>query len=102
MRARDLVDFTYRQPDMAPPLPHALEDIAGQPGSLPDARTLGRHLRDAKHRNFRGLMLHQVPDPKHGHRWRVDPMRPTATYGANASPEVSTRRSVPFVTKHPV
>lgn len=58
--------------DALPTLRAALTEIAEPPLELPDPKTLSRHLRDAKGRNFRGLVLRCDPDPKAAHRWRIE------------------------------
>lgn len=54
-----------------PTLLNALEEIAGGVGKLPNAHTIGRHLREIKDRNFGGRCLRCIPNNKLGHRWYV-------------------------------
>ncbi len=55
-----------------PLLRTALEDIAGGDGRLPNAHTIGRHLREIRDRNFGGLIMRCMPNDKLGHRWYVE------------------------------
>jgi hypothetical protein len=72
LRTQDILERFRRTPDLSPSFRLALHAIAGAPGSYPTPHTLSRHFRDAKMRNFGGLVLRMTPDPKHGHRWFVD------------------------------
>ncbi len=84
-----------------PILRDALEEIAGGVGKLPNAHTIGRHLREIKDRNFGGRCLRCIPNDKLGHRWYVsqvdqplggqgtggqDPSRKTRTNGYGTHP----------------
>lgn len=81
LRAADILDLIKNTPvDMAPTLRAALVEIAA-PALVPDPKTLSRHLRDAKGRNLRGLVLRCEPDPKAAHRWRVERVPPKETGG---------------------
>jgi hypothetical protein len=82
LRATDILDIIRTTPDeVAPTLRAALVDIATAPSLLPDPKTLSRHLRDAKGRNLRGLVLRCDPDPKAAHRWRVERVEVKGTGG---------------------
>ncbi len=73
LRASDILDMVKSTPvDVAPTLRAALVEIATVPSMLPDPKTLSRHLREAKGRNFRGLVLRCRPDRKAAHTWRVE------------------------------
>ena len=73
LRAADILDMVKDAPaDEIPTLRAALQEISSHPSMLPDPKTLSRHLRDAKGRNLRGLVLRCDPDPKAAHRWRVE------------------------------
>lgn len=75
-RAADILNLAKSAPsETLPTLRAALVDIAAYPAGLPDAKTLARHLRDARGRNLRGLVLRCHPDPKLAHRWRVERTR---------------------------
>lgn len=81
LRASDMLDMIKNAPaDVAPTLREALGEISATP-SLPDPKTLSRHLRDAKGRNLRGLVLRCEPDPKAAHRWRVERVESSGTGG---------------------
>jgi len=73
LRAADILDAMKQEgAHVAPTLRAALLELATAPSLLPDPKTLSRHLRDAKGRNLRGLVLRCEPDPKAAHRWRVE------------------------------
>jgi len=72
MKASEILQHVREHRDQSSKLRMALEDIAGSPGSLPDSKTLGRHLREAWNRNFGGLVLRKEPDAKSAHGWRVE------------------------------
>jgi len=55
----------------APTLRGILGEITGVEGKLPNAHTIGRHLREVRDRNFNGKVIKCVPDDKKGHRWYV-------------------------------
>ena len=77
LRAADILDAMKREgADVAPTLRASLLELATAPSLLPDPKTLSRHLRDAKGRNLRGLVLRCEPDPKAAHRWRVERVSP--------------------------
>lgn len=77
LRAADILDIMKQEgADVAPTLRAALLEIATAPSLLPDPKTLSRHLRDAKGRNLRGLVLRCEPDPKAAHRWRAERVPP--------------------------
>lgn len=81
LRAADILDMIRSMPvDAAPTLRAALVEIAA-PATFPDPKTLARHLRDAKGRNLRGLVLRCDPDPKAAHRWRVERVPSRGTRG---------------------
>lgn len=81
LRAADILDMIKNAPvDAAPTLRAALIEIAA-PATFPDPKTLSRHLRDAKGRNLRGLVLRCDPDPKAAHRWRVERVPSRGTWG---------------------
>ena len=77
LRAADVLDIVKSLPtDAVPTLRAALQEISSHPSMQPDPKTLSRHLRDAKGRNLRGLILRCEPDPKAAHRWRVERIEP--------------------------
>lgn len=81
LRAADILDLIKNAPvDVAPTLRAALFEIAA-PAAFPDPKTLSRHLRDAKGRNLRGLVLRCDPDPKAAHRWRAERIAVRGTEG---------------------
>lgn len=65
----------------APILRNALEEVAGGVGKLPNAHTIGRHLREIKDRNFSGKCLRCIPNEKLGHRWFVSQVDQKGTGG---------------------
>lgn len=65
----------------APILRHALEEIVGGNGKLPNAHTIGRHLREIRDRNFNGKALRCRPNEKTGHRWFVSQVDQRGTGG---------------------
>ena len=67
-----------------PALRDALEEIAGV-GKLPNAHTIGRHLREIKDRNFSGKCLRCIPNDKLGHRWYVCQVEGQGTGGQDSS-----------------
>lgn len=56
----------------SPLLRDALEEISGGVGKLPNAHTIGRHLREIRDRNFAGKVIRCIPNEKIGHRWYVE------------------------------
>lgn len=54
-----------------PVLRDALEAISGV-GKLPNAHTIGRHLREVRDRIFHGSVIRCIPNEKMGHRWFVE------------------------------
>lgn len=81
LRAVDILDMLRNAPvEAAPTLRAALAELAS-PAVFPDPKTLARHLRDAKGRNLRGLVLRCEPDPKAAHRWRVERVPSKGTGG---------------------
>ena len=80
LRAAEILDMVRSLPaDAVPTLRSALQEISSHPAMLPDPKTLSRHLRDAKGRNLRGLVLRCEPDPKAAHRWWVESVEPNGT-----------------------
>lgn len=70
--AHDVIDQVRANPDAVPSLRRALTDLLRSPGGvMPTTKVLSRHLRDAKLRNFGGLMLVCEEHPKSAHRWFV-------------------------------
>lgn len=55
-----------------PMLRDALDEIAGGGGRLPNAHTIGRHLREVRDRSFGGKVIRCIPNEKVGHRWFVE------------------------------
>lgn len=80
LTTREAYDF-ISQGLMVPSLRDALEEIAGGVGKLPNAHTIGRHLREIKDRNFNGKCLRCVPNDKTGHRWYVADLGGSGTGG---------------------
>lgn len=73
LRGADILDMVKSLPvDAVPTLRAGLQEISTHSSMLPDPKTLSRHLRDAKGRNLRGLVLRCDPDPKAAHRWWVE------------------------------
>lgn len=70
-KASELLEHVRAHPEGALRLRQALEDIAGDRGALPNAKTLSRHLRESWRRNVRNIVLHREADRKNGHRWFV-------------------------------
>lgn len=70
-KASDILANLKANPEMGSGLRAVLEDIAGMPGTLPNAQTFARHLRIAMQRNLGGRVLMHISDPKNGHRWFV-------------------------------
>lgn len=71
-RAAEVLALMKYSSDQAPTLRAALSELATAPATVPEPKTLARHLRDAKGRNFRGRILRCDPDLKAAHRWRVE------------------------------
>jgi hypothetical protein len=71
-RAAEVLALMKGSADKAPTLRAALSELATAPLTVPEPKTLARHLRDAKGRNFRGRILRCDPDLKAAHRWRVE------------------------------
>lgn len=72
-----------------PLLRDALEEIAGGVGKLPNAHTIGRHLREIKDRNFGGKCLRCIPNDKLGHRWFVSQVEGQGTGGQDSARKTS-------------
>jgi len=72
-KTAEIIDHVRSNPETAPRFRRALEDIASGAGSLPDAKTLSRHLREVMRRNVHGLVLSFEKDRKNGYRWYVEP-----------------------------
>lgn len=82
LRAADILAMVNDAPaDAVPTLRAALQEISSHPSTLPDPKTFSRHLRDAKGRNLRGLILRCDPDLKAAHRWRVERIEPKGSGG---------------------
>ncbi len=82
LRAADILAMVKDVPtDAVPTLRAVLQEISSHPSMLPDTKTLSRHLRDAKGRNLRGLILRCEPDPKAAHRWWVERIEPKGSGG---------------------
>jgi hypothetical protein len=77
---RQVYDFLMNG-TRAPILRNALEEVAGGVGKLPNAHTIGRHLREIKDRNFNGKCLSCAPNEKTGHRWFVSQVNGKGTGG---------------------
>jgi len=58
----------------APTLRAVLAEITGEERRLPNAHTIGRHLRELRDRNFNGRAIKCHADDKKGHRWYVASM----------------------------
>jgi hypothetical protein len=73
-KANDILAHLRANPETGSGLRAVLEDIAGMPGTLPNAQTFARHLRIASERNLGGVVLKRTSDLKNGHRWFVERM----------------------------
>src|ERR1019366_2542738 len=70
--AREVVDIFPRFAMHCPSLRTAFEEITDKSHGVPNAHTLGRHLREAKDQIFGEKVLRAEIDGKNGHRWRVE------------------------------
>lgn len=73
-----------------PLLRDALDEIAGGVGKLPNAHTIGRHLREVRDRNYGGHIIRCIPNEKVGHRWFVEgAIRGTGDRGTGLTHDVT-------------
>jgi hypothetical protein len=72
LTAREACDLLAAGRAEAPGLRRVFEEIARAPGKIPPPHTVGRHLREARDRNFAGKILRCAPNEKTGHRWSVE------------------------------
>lgn len=80
LTARDAYDYLLNGA-RAPILRNALDEVSGGMGKLPNAHTIGRHLREYRDRNFNGKALKCLPNEKTGHRWFVSTVNGKGTGG---------------------
>lgn len=71
LTAREVHDMLSRGTSV-PLLRDALEELAGTVGKLPNAHTIGRHLREIRDRTYNGRAIRCIPNEKTGHRWFVE------------------------------
>lgn len=95
--ASEILEHVRAHPETAPRLREALEDIAGDRGVLPNAKTFARQLREIWRRNVRNFALHRDEDRKNGHRWRVEKLEEVpgvhGVQGGQEKSDVSTLAS---------
>jgi len=80
LTAREVYDYLLNG-TKAPILRNALDEVVGGIGKLPNAHTIGRHLREIRDRNFNGKALRCLPNEKTGHRWFVSQVNEKGTGG---------------------
>lgn len=59
----------------------ALDEMTGGVGKLPNAHTIGRHLREYRDRTYGGKAIKCIPNPKLGHKWFVSQITQKGTGG---------------------
>jgi hypothetical protein len=70
---KEALDYLESKADVAPRIREIIDALPRR-GGQPDPLVIARRLREAKDRNFHGLMLQSLGNPKEALRWKVSPI----------------------------